>query len=76
MSRNIFKIVTYIVYGGFVVGFYGFNEQFMEWVASGTGVLITGLLAAPIVINVALSLLILYVLFRLAIWFYRTILWG
>lgn len=69
-DTSIFKIVTYIVLGGFIIGFYGFREQFMEWFWTG-GVLIPGLLGAPIVLGGLFWLLMLYLFIQLVIWFYR-----
>lgn len=72
---NLYKTVMYIVVFAFIIGFYGFREQFMEWFWTG-GILIPGLLGAPIVLGAGLYLLLLFLLFRLAVWFYRQILWG
>jgi hypothetical protein len=74
-STSIFKIVGYIVLGGFLIGFYGFREQFMEWFWTG-GILIPGLLGAPIVLGGIFYFLMLYLLVQLVVWFYRNILWG
>jgi hypothetical protein len=74
-STSIFKIVGYIVLGVYLIGFYGFREQFMEWFWSG-GFVIPGLLGAPIVLGGLFWFLMLYLVIQLAVWFYRSILWG
>jgi hypothetical protein len=75
MKKSTFEFIGYIVLAGVLIGYYGFRETFVDWFWS-IGYIIVGLLGAPVVLGAAIYFLLLFLLFRLAVWFYRNILWG
>ena len=75
MKKSTFEFIGYIGLAVLLIGYYGFREPFMDWFWS-VGYIIYGLFGAPIVLGAAVYILLLFLLFSLAIWLYRNVLWG
>lgn len=75
MKRSTFEAIGYIGLAAILIGYYGFRESFMDWFWS-VGIFILGLLGTPIALSIIFALVILVVLYQMAVWVYRQVLWG